>query len=162
MVPHLAGTLSFADNNVLSSSCATGNDFPSMLMGRLRITDVNSRITRSAIYLHRSICKNIIVGIKRGIQISNALQEIRSLCCIIYVRGSLRGKSTCRNHGCLRIRTYFNFYIVSRHRLGCHIAVISEGREGHCSNQHDCYQQQAEQLFAKCLHFVFLLIDWNK
>ena len=42
------------------------------------------------------------------------------------------------------------------------IGAVSKRREGHCSDQHDCYQQQAEQLFAKCLHFVFLLIDWNK
>ena len=36
-------------------------------------------------------------------------------------------------------------------------SAISKRRKGHCRDQHDCYQQQAEKLLAKCLHFVFLL-----
>ena len=40
---------------------------------------------------------------------------------------------------------------------------ICHRRKRNRSDKHDCYQHQAEKLFAQCLHFVFLLkeiMDW--
>ena len=44
-----------------------------------------------------------------------------------------------------------------RHNLGGALNFSCERLEGECGNQQDCYQQQAEQLFANCFHMFFLL-----
>ena len=44
-----------------------------------------------------------------------------------------------------------------RQRVAIFWTIFCERLEGNCGNQQDCHQQKAEQLFAYCFHFLFLL-----
>ena len=144
----LAGLTLGANENVLGCILAGLDDVPVVLAHGHRIADVNGGAANRCLF--ERVCGS--VGILCEIAGSRT-QNLGSLR-LIY-----RGKCSILC-GCRLADEVIHADVDLNVKIFCR--TVSECCKRHCSNQHDCYQQQAEQLFAKCLHFVFLLIDWNK
>ena len=123
-----------------------------MHMLHLGVADVNGVVLKSRLF--KLVCGSGVLLTLSPLQQTGCLSLSNTVIdnCLITLDGLLANKIAIADIN------------LDRERLLCSLGLnsIGERREGHCRDQHDCYQQQAEQLFAKCLHFVFLLIDWNK